>query len=363
MKLFKLLLVISMMCVSFGCEKQQEYQYLKTTFSGPFDTITQYIAYAKTQEDFDEQVNLIKEEFTKLDQLFDKYTSHQGINNIKTINDNAGISPVEVDPIIIELLDQSIQYYHTISSKVNIAMGSVLNLWHDSRENSIDGIGVPPSMEDLVEANQYTNINNIIIDKDKNTVFITNVNTQLDVGSIAKGFAVEVVKDKLIDEGVESFLLSAGGNVAGHGVRKTEAKGNEHLVRSKTEFTLGIESPRSGAYGDSYPAFIIATNMSVVTSGDYQRYFKDSQGNVYHHLIDPDTLQPSTYFRSVSIITEDSGYADFLSSVMYLTPFEQGKEFIESLDGVEAIWLLNDGTVAYSSGLIPGDNFYINENQ
>ena len=361
MKLLKIICTLSLILSITGCKSKPEYQYLKTTFSGPFDTVTTYIAYAKTQEEFDQQVTMIKEEMTQLDQLFDKYTSHEGVNNIKTINDNAGIKPVKVDQVIIDLLEESIKNYHTISSKVNIAMGSVLDLWHDSRENAVGGIGEPPTQAQLEQANQYTNINNIMIDKENSTVYISDVNTKIDVGATAKGYAVEIIKDKLIDSGVESFLLSAGGNVAGHGTRKLEAKGNENLPRSKKEFLLGIETPNSGAYDENYPAYIIATDVSVVTSGDYQRNFVGTDGKVYNHLIDPDTLYPATYFRSVSIVTEDSGYADFLSSVLFLTPFEEGKAFVESLEGVEAIWLLNDGTVEYSSGLVEGDNFYKNQ--
>lgn len=359
MKVFKILMALILTFQISGCKSKPDYQYLKSSFTGPFDTITQYIAYVKDEEEFNEQLTLIKEEFTKLDQLFDKYTGYVGINNIKTINENAGIQPVKVDPVIIELIESSINNYHTVSNKVNIALGSVLELWHDSRENAINGIGVPPKKSALEQANQYTNINNIMIDKENSTVFITDASTKLDVGSTAKGFAVEIVKDKLIEHGAESFLLSAGGNVAGHGMRKLDAKGNENLERSKKEFLLGIESPKSGAYGDSYPAYIICTDLSVVTSGDYQRNFIDENGKVYHHLVDPETLYPATYFRSVSIITEDSGYADFLSSTLFLTDYEAGKELVESLEGVEAIWLLNDGTVAYSSGLVEGDNFYI----
>ena len=74
-----------------------------------------------------------------------------------------------------------------------------------------------------------------MIDKENSTVYISDVNTKIDVGATAKGYAVEIIKDKLIDSGVESFLLSAA-NVAGHGTRKLEAKGNENLPRSKKDF-------------------------------------------------------------------------------------------------------------------------------
>ncbi len=362
MKLIKQILSIVLIFGLTGCKHKEKVEYFKSSFSGPFDTVTQYITYATSKEEFDQQMALIKEEFTRLDHLFDKFHSHQGINNIKTINDNAGIQPVKVASEIIDLIEQSIQDYHHISKKVNIAMGSVLNLWQESKDKVLDKVGVPPTLAQLKEANKYTQIDDILIDKDQGTVFIQNANTQIDVGATAKGFAVEIVKDKLIKQGVKSFLLSSGGNVAGHGKRLVKSKGNKYLKRSKLEYSLGIETPNSGHYGKNYPAYIIATDLSVVTSGDYQRYFVDQDGNKFHHLIDPDTLYPASYFRSVTIITKDSGYADFLSSALFLTPYDQGKTLIESLEGVEAIWLMNDGKVNYSSGLVEGDNIYIVNN-
>ena len=360
MKILKLIMALVLSIQLVGCESHPEYLYLRDSFTGPFDTVIEYMAYVKSQEEFDSQMTLIKEEFTKLDQLFDRYTSYEGINNIKTINDNAGVKPVEVDPIIIDMLQTSIERNKTICSKVNIAMGAVLDLWHDARENAVDGIGVVPSTSQLEAASVHMNIDTIEIDETNNTVYINDADTLIDVGATAKGYAVEYVKDKLVESGVDSFLISAGGNVSTHGKRLLMADGNDALERSKEEFLVGIESPKSGAYSDGqYPALVIATDKSIVTSGDYQRYFQDEEGNVYHHLIDSDTLYPSTYFRSVSIITEDSGYADFLSSALFLMPYEEGRALADSLEGVEAIWLMNDGTIHYTDGLVEGDNFHL----
>ena len=78
-------------------------------------------------------------------------------------------------------------------------------------------------------------------------------------------------------------------------------------------------------------------------------------------MIDPDTLYPAVYFRSVSIITEDSGLADFLSSAVFLMSYEDGLKLINSLDGVEAIWLLEDGQIRMSDGLKDNENIYVIE--
>ena len=159
--------------------------------------------------------------------------------------------------------------------------------------------------------------------------------------------------------GVDSFLLSGGGNIAGYGQRKIKIEKSD-LETCKTHYCVSIESPKDGAYSDGQPlAMLEVDGKAVVTSGDYQRFYQDIQGIKYHHLVDPDTLYPSVYYRAVTIVTEDSGYADFLSSAAFLTPYEECRTMIESLEGVEAIWLMEDGTVHYSSGLVEGENFHI----
>lgn len=87
----------------------------------------------------------------------------------------------------------------------------------------------------------------------------------------------------------------------------------------------------------------------MVTSGIYERYYTVN-GQQYHHIIDPETLMPSAYFVSVSIVCQDSGLADALSTAVFNMPYDQGSELIEKLEGVEAMWVLYDGTEKYSTG-------------
>lgn len=371
MKLKKLvlsLLSLSMMMVMTGCSKK--YELMNHYITGPFDTITTYMSYVSSEEEFNEQCDYIEEQLNYYDQLFDKYNTYNGMNNLKTVNDNAGKKAIEVDQPLIDLLNLSIERNRKISSKVNIAFGSVINIWHDYREEaeSHDGVGTVPSDEELEKANQHTSIDSIEIDEKKKTVYINDALVSIDVGATAKGYAIELIKDGLIEMGVDNFLLSGGGNVASHGQRKIQKEGEFYLDDCADKFCVGIESPQDGNYAASADdpdseneAVLVVQGESIVTSGDYQRFYQDVNGVRYHHLIDPETLYPAVHFRSVSIITEDSGLADFLSSAVFLMEYEDGLELVNSLDGVEAIWLLEDGKIRMSDGLKDNDNIYVIE--
>lgn len=371
MKLKKLvlsLLSLSMMMIMTGCSKK--YELMSHYITGPFDTITTYMSYVSSEEEFNEQCDYIEEQLNYYDQLFDKYNTYNGMNNLKTINDNAGKKAIEVDQALIDLLNLSIERNRKISSKVNIAFGSVINIWHDYREEaeSHDGVGTVPSDVELEKANQHTSIDSIEIDEKKKTVYINDALASIDVGATAKGYAIELIKDGLIEMGVDNFLLSGGGNVASHGQRKIQKEGEFYLDDCADKFCVGIESPQDGNYAASADdpdseneAVLVVQGESIVTSGDYQRFYQDVNGVRYHHLIDPETLYPAVHFRSVSIITEDSGLADFLSSAVFLMEYEEGLKLVNSLDGVEAIWLLEDGKIRMSDGLKDNDNVYIIE--
>lgn len=371
MKLKKLvlsLLSLSMMMIMTGCSKK--YELMSHYITGPFDTITTYMSYVSSEDEFKEQCDYIEEQLNYYDQLFDKYNTYNGMNNLKTINDNAGKKAIEVDQALIDLLNLSIERNRKISSKVNIAFGSVINIWHNYREEaeSHDGVGTVPSDEELEKANQHTSIDSIEIDEKKKTVYINDALASIDVGATAKGYAIELIKDGLIEMGVDNFLLSGGGNVASHGQRKIQKEGEFYLDDCADKFCVGIESPQDGNYAASADdpdseneAVLVVQGESIVTSGDYQRFYQDVNGVRYHHLIDPETLYPAVHFRSVSIITEDSGLADFLSSAVFLMEYEEGLKLVNSLDGVEAIWLLEDGKIKMSDGLKDNDNVYIIE--
>lgn len=317
-------------------EKMERY---KASFFDVFDTETDIISYSTDKELFTEQVAALKERLEHYHRLFDIYNDYEGINNIKTVNDNAGIAPVVVDSEIIALLKLSKEMYKQTNGQMNVAMGSVLKIWHNYREeasNNPKEAKVPP-MDMLKEANKYTDINKIVIDEVASTVYLADANMSIDVGSIGKGYAVERIAEYAKEIGMTNILLSVGGNICAVGTKPDGSK-----------WRVGIQNPDTSSK-ETHVEMVQIADVSVVTSGDYQRYYM-VDGDRYCHIIDGDTLMPANYFTSVSVVLKDSGVADALSTSVFNMPFEEGLAFVNGLEGVEAIWVLHDGSLKYSDG-------------
>ncbi|WP_330398567.1 FAD:protein FMN transferase [Anaerocolumna aminovalerica] len=336
-KLVTISLILTILITTTSCSAKEQKKY-SAQFLELFNTITEIIAYSDSKEDFSAFAQLIYDNLEEYHKLYDKYNNYDGINNIKTINDNAGIKPVKVDQRIIDLLLFSKNQYQQSEGKVNISMGSVLEIWHEYRE---DGINNPetaslPPMEQLEAANMHTDIDKLIIDEASSTVYLSDANMRLDVGAIAKGYATEQVSQIAKNNGYKNFLLSVGGNVRSMGTKGPK----------KELWSVGIQNPDKTSEKKSLYTLSL-TNLSLVSSGNYERYYTVN-GKVYHHIIDPVTLMPAEYFTSVSIVCEDSGLADALSTTIYNMPLEEGKALIESLEDVEALWVLPNGEIKYS---------------
>lgn len=320
-------------------QNKRELSRYTATFLDVFDTRTDVVGYSTSEEAFTEQVALLKEKLEYYHRLYDIYNDYEGINNIKTINDNAGIAPVIVSKDIIDLLVHSKEMYEQTNGQMNVAMGSVLKIWHDYRDAGINNpasASIPP-MEDLQEASVYCDIGQIVIDEEESTVYLLDENMSIDVGSIGKGYAVQRVGEYAKEIGMESVLLSVGGNVCAVGSKL-----------DGSDWRVGIQNPDLKS-DEAYVRKVDVSDASVVTSGNYQRYYV-VDGERYCHIIDSDTLMPADYFASVSIICKDSGRADALSTSVFNMPFEEGLAFVNGLEDVEAMWILNDGTVEYSEG-------------
>lgn len=337
------------MCISVtGCtantknnnNKQSDKEKYTASFLDLFDTASTIIAYDESQEKFDEHYEQFHNELERYDHLYDIYKSYDGITNLYTINKTAGIEPVKVDNDIIELLKFSKYAYELTNGKTNICFGTVLELWHNEREIAKENPedAKVPDEQALIDANKHTNIDDLIIDEENSTVFFNDSEMKLDVGAVAKGFAVSKVAKWANEELWTSAAISIGGNVAAFGYKNDD---------SSTLWKIGIENPDTTK--DDYLLKVDITDLSVVTSGDYQRYFT-VDGVKYCHIINPETLSSSNYMSSVSVICDSSALGDALSTGLFNMPIDEGVKLINSMDGVEAVWVDKDYNKTFSSG-------------
>ena len=296
-----------------------------------FDTLTQIIGYAYSQEEFDYFLDIILSEIRSLHLLFDIYNEYPGIANIRTINQNAGISPVEVDFPLFELIAFSIEAHFDTKGAVNIALGPVLEIWHYHRHAEIPAL---PDMETLYAANAYTNIHDIILDRQNSTVFLPYRNMSLDVGGVAKGFALDIAANRAIHAGFQSFLINMGGDV----ITANPPPGREF-------WGVAVEDPTGAS---DMIDVVSVSNMAVLVSGDYRRYFT-VDGVSFSHLIDPQTLMPARHFRSVTVIHPRAIIAEFLSTAVFIMDIEEGKALL-ALHNADAIWYTYDGQIITTPG-------------
>lgn len=339
-----LVIAISLIVVPGGCRKEKKPTKFSYSFTGSFDTVIQIIGYASDEQVFNDLAKAAEARFISLHQLFDIYHTYPNVNNLKSINDQAGIAPVKVDRQIIDLLVFYLEQDHLSPGTVNVALGPVLSVWHDYRTMALDGgVAALPTEAELLQAEQLSDPGKIVIDKTAGTVFLEETGMILDVGAVAKGYATEIVARELIAAGLTSGIISAGGS-------------NVRLIGQPADgretWQIGLQNPDSNPLIPDEPPLdvVLANDQSIVTSGDYQRYY-EVDGVAYHHLIDPTTLQPAQYYRFVTIMTPDSGLADYLSTAVFLLPYEKGRQLVEQLPDCEAYWMFKDGHVAMTDGM------------
>ena len=333
--LFTLILILSMIISGCGqtAQEKEKIQYTKT-YMDVFDTVTTIIGREESEEVFQKNAEQIHAALLTYHQLFDIYNEYDGVANLKTVNDLAGKEAVVVDEKILDLLLLCKEEAELTNGAVNVALGSMLDLWHEART---EGIEDPenaklPDRDALEEAMLHTDISKVIIDEEAKTVRFADEDLKLNVGAIAKGYATE----KAIEGINGNYLLSVGGNVRVTGPKTDEG----------TPWIVGIQDPDKL---DSYCYKLAVTGGSVVTSGDYQRFY-EVDGERYHHIIDPETLMPAAYYRSVTVLCEDSGRADALSTALFNLPLEKGKELAKTA-GVEVLWIPVSGDVVMTDGM------------
>lgn len=315
----KIIFALFFLLLMCGCA-QEKYT---TEYLDVFDTYSTITIYTNKKDEFDEITKELHAKLLNLNKQFDIYNNYKDINNIKTINDNAGIKPVKVQPETLELIKAGKYAYEKTNKTVNIAMGSVLNIWHNYRENALNNnVYAIPTNAELIEASKHTDINSIVIDENNSTVFIKDKYTSIDVGAIAKGYAADYAVKYLKSKGIKVALINLGGNVIAI---------ND---KDKESFKTGVVSPDNN---DEYIYSFDLSNQSAVTSGNYQRYY-DYNGKRYHHIIDSKTLFPSENNKEVTVVTNSSLEGDMFSTALFILPYDEGIKLAKS-NNLKVMWI------------------------
>ena len=313
-----------------GCAGPQKRQY---EFYDAFDTVIRLTAYTRDEASFRRLCEQAEAEFLRYDAIFDRYEAHEGVQGVWALNHAQG-EATPVEPELLELLLLAQEWY-AVCDRVNVAMGAVTDIWHAARES-----GALPSQEALEAAAAHTDFSLVEVDAAAGTVRLRDPALSLDFGALAKGYAAERIAQAL---GEETLLIDAGGNVVAAG------KPGD----GRAAWDIAVSHPDGGVL-----CVVPVADGCAVTSGGSQRYFT-VDGVRYHHIIDKDTLYPSTLFTSVTVVTKNSGLADALSTALFCMPLADGEALCEKLGDVEALWVLPDGELHMTSGmeaiLVPDD--------
>lgn len=310
------------------------------------DAPVTFVAYTENEAEFNQFQEILRDEILVLGQLFDKYNNYEGLNNLKTINDNAGIQPVEVDQALIDLIQFAKEYYTITQNTFDISMGSVLEVWHNYRDegkllNSSDPAqyGRVPTLEELQIAKECVSWDFIEVNDENNTVYINNPCASLDVGGIAKGFAADIVVEKLIEAGLQTAII----NIGDSSIITIGTKPNGD------EWGVGIAQPKKNVLiaDSSVDTLYFEGSIHISTSGDNQNYYIAEGDITYHHLIDPSTLYPVvTNLHSVTIATSlSAATAEALSKAMFILPYDEALNLLNKLkaenpnDVIDAVWV------------------------
>ncbi len=323
--------------------KEREPEIKSTVLFDYFDTATEITDYTGNKDGrFAERCLAAEKIFEKYHKLCDIYNTYDGLVNLKTVNDSAAAAPVSVTPELMELLLYAKQMYALTDGALNAAMGSVLKLWHAEREAA----GMTPDTQDnrlpdaaaLAEAAEHCDMSKLILDAAAMTVYFADPEMSLDLGAIAKGYATELAAEALIAAGADGYIINAGGNVRMIG------------TRGGKPWDVNIRHPENPM--ESIKTLELS-DTSAVTSGGYERYYV-VDGKKYHHIINEETLMPSDFFASVTVIHKSSALADCLSTALFNSSYEDGLRILENvsssgLGDAVAVWVTENGECITSS--------------
>ncbi|MDP3447288.1 MAG: FAD:protein FMN transferase [Eubacteriales bacterium] len=304
-------------------------QKILTGHTFALDTLIELKIYAYPNMGRD---SLIQDSFDRIKSLENLLSKHVAGSDIDNLNKNAGMQPVNVSDVTYRVLHDSLYFSRLTSGLFDVTAGPLIDLWAIDPPD-----GHYPSKEELGAVLPLIDYQKIAFLGD-DQIALQDKDMAISLGAIAKGTIADEMKAYLLSRGVTSALINLGGNVLAVGLKP-----------DGSSFVIGIQDPDSPR--GVYLLSLQIEDESVVSSGDYERYF-EYEGNIYHHILNPKTGFPAqTNIKQVTIVTANSQTADGLSTSVLLLGVQKGIQLIESLEGVEAIFITKDHYIYFTSGL------------
>jgi len=270
-------------------------------------------------------IDTVLEEMERVNRLMSPYIEQ---SQLSKINQYAHEGPVEIDRDLFEVIEKSLEISKLTDGAFDITYASVGHLFNYRKK-------VKPDEEVVIQAREYIDYKNILLDKEQLSVSFLKEGVKIDLGGIAKGFAVDQSIMHLSDLGFKHALVSAGGDTRLLGDRRGRA------------WLVGIRDP---ANIEEVIVMLPLQNEALSTSGDYERFFVED-GEKYHHIIHPSTGKSASEVRSVSILATESMTSDALSTSIFVMGPTKGLALLDKLEGVEGVIVSNTGKLFYSHGL------------
>ncbi len=319
-----LCMLLSAAVCFMGCGRLGVYT---TTYMDTFDTVLTVTVGAPTREQATEWTTDLHAIAKALHTEFSAYDDSDGLTNVRVINAHAGEdTPLAVSDDLLDLLQMGRELHEKTNGQLNICLGSLTSLWHKART---EGKYIPDEAA-LEDARRHCDITALEIDPAAKTVRLTKEGTSLDVGAIAKGYALEKMRLYAEEAGITALLINFGGQVMAIG-RHPDGD----------PWSVAIRDPRDGSVLET----VELEDAILATSADDQRTFT-VDGVAYHHLIDPQTAYPARLFRSVTVILplKHTAISDGLSTALFLLPRGDGEVLLAEYGG-GALWMDGEGNV------------------
>ena len=299
-----------LLTVSCSSHKPSSYQKSKALMD-TFVTITVVADSKDTAE------KAIEDAFAVIGKYGDLVNFFSDKSDVSAINRNAGIREVRVSPETLDTIEKAVYVSEKSGGAFDPTIGPEIKLWDFLNK-------IKPSDIEIRKNLSLVNYKNIVIDKEKSTVFLKKKDMLLDLGGIAKGYAADLAVQALKQKGTSAGLVAIAGDINSFGLKP-----------DKKTWIVGIKNPRQKSTDDEIIARLPLSNKGISTSGDYERYFFIN-GQRFHHLLVPSTGYPAYTCRSVSVVSDEAAMNDGFSTALFILGPEKGLELAKKM-GIDAV--------------------------